>query len=119
MNKDEFAILASAIRTYYPAQKVLPNQQAMYLWFSHLKDVDYKAASLALDRWVINNTFAPTIADIRREVKKIFWEVLETKDGEDFCVMYAKLREMERKETAIPGLIGGENEKQLQDTMAR
>ena len=67
MNKKEFALFASALRTYYPKEKLLPNEQAMELWFNQLQDIPYKLAELTLNKWVPTNKWSPTIADIREQ----------------------------------------------------
>lgn len=71
MNKQELAIFASALKTYYPREKLLPNQQAMELWHKQLEDIPYKAAELALNRWVAVNKWSPSIADIRESVLEL------------------------------------------------
>ena len=71
MNKKEFAILASALRTYYPKEKLLPNEQAMELWFNQLKDIPYQVAETALNKWVATNKWSPSIADIREQAAGI------------------------------------------------
>lgn len=68
MNKKEFAIFASALRTYYPKEKILPNEQAMVLWYEQVQDIPYKAAEIALQRWVATNKWSPSIADLREQV---------------------------------------------------
>lgn len=68
MTKKEFAILTSAIRTYYPRENILPNEQAMELWYDELKDIPYNAAQLAIKAWVSKSKWSPSIADIREEV---------------------------------------------------
>lgn len=67
MNKKEFALFASALRTYYPREKLLPNEQAMELWFNQLQDIPYKLAELTLNKWVATNKWSPSIADIREQ----------------------------------------------------
>ena len=65
MDKKEFAILSSALRTYYPKENLLPNSQAMELWFRQLQDIPYAVAETALNKWVATNKWSPSIADIR------------------------------------------------------
>lgn len=65
MNKQEFSKIAMAIRTYYPNQNIMPNQQAMELWFVQLQDIPYKVCMSVVNKWVALNKWAPTIADIR------------------------------------------------------
>ena len=67
MERKEFALFASALRTYYPKEKLLPNEQAMELWFNQLQDLPYKLAELTLNKWVATNKWSPTIADIREQ----------------------------------------------------
>lgn len=65
MERKEFGIFASALRTYYPREQLLPNQQAMELWYRELCDIPYNLAEAALRKWVITNKWSPSIADIR------------------------------------------------------
>lgn len=65
MNKKEFSTLAMALRTYYPKEQLLPNQQAMELWYRELQDIPYNVAEAGLRKWVATNKWSPTIADFR------------------------------------------------------
>lgn len=65
MNKQEFGLFASAIRTYYPKENILPNQQAMELWYRELQDIPYSVAEAVLRQWVSTNKWSPSIAEIR------------------------------------------------------
>lgn len=67
MDKKEFAIFAMALKTYYPRDGLLPNEQALDLWFKQLCDLDYKIAEIALNKWVATEKWPPTIADIREQ----------------------------------------------------
>lgn len=65
VDKKEFRVLAMALQTYYPREQLLPNQQAMELWYRELCDIPYPVAEMALRKWVATNKWPPTIADIR------------------------------------------------------
>lgn len=66
MNKREFAILAAAMKTYYPKENgLLPNQQAMDLWYRELQDIPMEVAETALRKWVSTNKWSPSIAELR------------------------------------------------------
>lgn len=65
MNTKEFTTLAAAIKTFYPRERILPNEQAMELWYGQLKDIPYEVAVTALNKWVSTNKWSPSIADIR------------------------------------------------------
>lgn len=71
MNKKEFSIFASALRTYYPKEKLLPNEQAMELWYNQLKDIPYNVASATLEKWVAIEKWSPSIADLRKTAVEI------------------------------------------------
>lgn len=71
MNKNEFSLLVSAIRTFYPAANILPNEQAMMLWYEMLKDLDYQTSEAAVKKWVATNKWPPTIADIREGASSV------------------------------------------------
>lgn len=65
MTKDEFALFASALKTYYPREDLFPNKQALELWFRQLEDIPYNVACNVLNSWVSLNRYSPSIADIR------------------------------------------------------
>ena len=65
MTKQEFATFAMALRTYFPREQLLPNQQAMELWFRELCDIPFEVAEMALRKWVSTNKWSPSIAELR------------------------------------------------------
>lgn len=65
MDKKEFGIFASALRTYYSKENLLPNAQAMELWFKQLQDIPFTVAEAALNKWVSTSKWSPSIAEIR------------------------------------------------------
>ena len=65
MNREEFANIAMAIKSYYPAQNVLPTPESIELWYRQLIDITYEVMTMALQKWVSLNRWAPTIADLR------------------------------------------------------
>lgn len=71
INKKEFGIFASALKTYYPKEKLLPNEAALELWYRQLQDIPYKVAEVTLAKWVATNKWSPSIADIREQAAGI------------------------------------------------
>lgn len=65
MSKKEFSLFVMALKTYYPREKLLPNEQAIELWYRQLQDIPYNIAEAALNKWVATNKWPPTIAEIR------------------------------------------------------
>lgn len=71
MDKKEFGLFASALRTYYPREQILPNKEAMELWYRELKDIPYLVAETSLRKWVSTNKWSPSIAEIREMVANV------------------------------------------------
>lgn len=71
MNRQEFAMLSMALKTYYPKENLLPNDKAMELWYEQLKDIPYRVAETGLKKWVALNKWSPSIADIREMATSI------------------------------------------------
>lgn len=71
MDKQEFGFFASALRTYYSKESLLPNNQAMELWFRQLQDIPFPVAEAALNKWVATNKWSPSIAEIRELAAEI------------------------------------------------
>ena len=65
MEKVEFLKIAEAIKTAYPKENLIPNKEAMQLWYAMLKDLDYKTVQAAVKAYIATKRFPPTIADIR------------------------------------------------------
>lgn len=82
MTRKEFAFLAAALKTYYPREALLPNDQAMELWYRQLEDIPYKIAEASLNKWVATNKWSPSIADLRELSSGIqFGEVPDWGEG--------------------------------------
>lgn len=72
MTKQEFALLANALRTYYPREdKLLPNREAMTLWYKSLQDLPYPVAEAALMKWAATNKWSPSIAEWREMAAQV------------------------------------------------
>lgn len=65
MNTKEFGTFAMALKTYYPKEQILPNEQAMELWFRELQDIPFNVAETVLRKWVSTNKWSPAISEIR------------------------------------------------------
>lgn len=66
MNRQEFAVLTDAMKTFYPRDPVIPNKQAMSLWYGELKDLTFEQAMAALKVHVHRSKWAPTIYELRQ-----------------------------------------------------
>lgn len=66
MNKQQFATLAIAMKSAYPASKILEDNASMDFWFMMLQDIDYKVAENAIVEHICTNIYPPNIAEIRK-----------------------------------------------------
>lgn len=71
MDKREFATFAMALKTYYPREALLPNQQAMELWYRELCDIPMDVAEAAMRKWVSTQKWSPSIAELRELAAEI------------------------------------------------
>lgn len=71
MTRKEFGLFAMAIKTYYPKENLIPNEQAMELWYQQLQDIHYDIACRMLNEWVRENKWSPSIAEIISNSKTI------------------------------------------------
>ena len=62
---DEFLILVKGMKSVYARDKFLLEDSAIEFWYNSLKDIEYPILSLAVQKYVVNNKFAPTICDLR------------------------------------------------------
>ena len=84
MTREEFAKIVMVIRTYYPKEKILPNKEAMQLWYEQLNDLEYATLSMSLQKWVNTEKWSPTIADLRRLSAEITTPSLDIDAGQSF-----------------------------------
>lgn len=66
MDKQQFATLAIAIKSAYPASKILEDNASMDFWFMMLQDMDYRVAENAIAEHICTNIYPPNIAEIRK-----------------------------------------------------
>lgn len=73
--------IASKIRAYYPESSIMETQDAISLWYERLKEIPYKVLDEAVNVWVLNNKWTPTISDLveysDKATKKIEFERIE------------------------------------------
>lgn len=120
MTDQEFAKIAKAIQTYYPRENIMPNQQAIELWFNELCDLEYTPVAAALRRWVATQKWSPSIAELRREVMNICkgeapdwgkaWEsVIDAVHVHGFYEYNAAMESLDETTRAVVDRIGWDN----------
>ena len=66
MNKNEFGIFMAMVRDSYPSSNFLSTPSQMELWFSFLEDIPFEVIKAGMSKWVTENKFTPSIADLRQ-----------------------------------------------------
>ena len=66
MTKDEFKILAKAMKAVYTDARFLPDKDAFDVWYEMIKDIPYPIASEAVKYHISNSPYNPTVSDIRK-----------------------------------------------------
>lgn len=65
MEKEQFIVLAKALKSAYSKADFLPDDKAIKVWFAMLQDIPYEILNLAIQKHIMTNTFPPTIAELR------------------------------------------------------
>ena len=71
MTRKEFAKFCMALKTFYSRENLLPNNEAIELWYGQLQDIPFDLAEAVLNKWVATNKWSPSIADIRELAAEI------------------------------------------------
>ena len=107
MTREEFAKFSMALKTYYPKDNIMANEQAMELWYTMLQDIDYRVAEMSLNKWVATNKWSPTIADLREMAFGVNHELEPSwsesfQEARDMIRRYGYPREKEALEHMTP-----------------
>lgn len=96
MTKLEFANLTAALKSVYQRDNFLGDRESIEIWYKFLSDIPYDTLSSAVEKYIRNEVFPPTIADLRRYVNTI--------TGNDWSVEWNKLKSgAKMKEVDYPG----------------
>lgn len=71
MTRKEFAKFCMALKTFYSRENLLPNNEAIELWYGQLQDIPFELAEAVLNKWVATNKWSPSIAEIREMAAEI------------------------------------------------
>lgn len=70
MKKHEIAQLLTVIAAAYPKFPQI-NDTMVNIWAEMFKDIDYKVANIAVKKIILENTFPPSIAELRQAIVDI------------------------------------------------
>lgn len=67
MTREEFGIIAMALKSVYNAPNFIATNDAINIWYDLLKDLDYNTCNLAVREYMSTESKIPTPADIRKK----------------------------------------------------
>lgn len=71
MTKDEFRPIVKKLKIAYRRDDFFDGKDMVDLWYERLGNANPKILATAVNNYIDNNTFQPTIADIKSECRKI------------------------------------------------
>lgn len=77
MKREEFKVLVKGMKAVYAQPTFIPDQDAFNIWYELLKDLSYKQANIAIQKYMLTERFPPTIADIRAKASEVVERPIE------------------------------------------
>ena len=71
MTREEFSILAKGLKAVYTQPSFLPDSDALNVWYTLLKDLDYMVVQTAIQKYMLTQKLPPVIADIREMASSV------------------------------------------------
>lgn len=66
MSTNEFKVLVKALKSVYTSDNFLPSENSIKIWYSLLKDIPYNVLNIAIQKYMMSETYPPTIASLRK-----------------------------------------------------
>ena len=87
LTKEQFAILAKAMKAIYPQPSFLPDSDALDLWHYMLKDIPYQILQNGIQLYMQTGKFPPTVADLREAASRFMPSELDMSDLEAWAMV--------------------------------
>ena len=65
MDFDKFKILVKGMKAVYTSPNFLPDADAVKIWYRLLQDIPYEVMNLAIQKYMMQCVYPPTVADLR------------------------------------------------------
>lgn len=88
MTRKEFAILVKGMKTVYADPKFINGEDAIEIWYAFFKEDDYDTVQAAIQQYIANNEFAPTVAGIRKYMAQITVPEDDISEGYAWSLVY-------------------------------
>ena len=87
MERNEFSVLVKAMKAVYSDPKFITDKDAFNVWYELLKDIPYAVCQASIHKYMSNNKFPPTIADIR-QISSELTSPQTMNEGEAWSLVY-------------------------------
>lgn len=88
MTREQFSILVKAMKAVYSDPKFIADKDAFDVWYEMFKCDDYMVVQTAIQKYMANNEFPPTIAGIRKHMASITEVHNDISEGEAWARVY-------------------------------
>ena len=88
MTREQFGVLVKGMKAVYGDPKFIPDKDAFDVWFAFFKDDSYEAVQAAIQKYMVNSEFAPTVAGIRKNLTQITAPDDEMTEGYAWSLVY-------------------------------
>ena len=88
MTKKEFANLVKGMKAIYADPKFIEGDYALEVWYNFFKDDDYMVVQAAIQKYMANSEFPPTVAGIRKYLVDITDASNDMSEGYAWALVY-------------------------------
>ena len=71
LTKDEFTVIVTGLKHYFPQENFIPTKQAMALWYERLNDIPYDILQAAVHMHVESSKFPPKVSELREKASML------------------------------------------------
>lgn len=88
MTREQFSILVKGMKAIYSDPKFISDKDAFDVWYTFFADDDYMVVQAAIQKYMANNEFAPTVAGIRKNMVDITEANNEMSEAQAWAMVY-------------------------------
>ena len=88
MTREQFGVLVKGMKAVYGDPKFIPDADAIKVWYEFFKDEDYMVVQAAVQKYMANNEFPPTVAGIRKILAQMNTSSDDMTEGYAWSLVY-------------------------------
>lgn len=90
LDRDKFKQLIKGLRTTYPSDWFIPNEEAANIWYRCLMDLPYEALANGVSKWIMTSSKEPTVADLRKAAMEFIPKPAPELNEQQACALVRK-----------------------------